>query len=89
VQVISTEVGTNTNEDLRIAPNPATEFLRIQRSQGTAAVITVYDAQGRSVMIDRTSDTTYNLDLSSFKPGMYVVRISTGNGVQSARFVKE
>jgi hypothetical protein len=89
VQVIGTEVGTNTIEDLRIAPNPAKEVLRIARSQGTVADISVYDTQGRSVMIDRTSDTSYNLDVRALKPGMYVIRIRTGNRVQSARFMKE
>lgn len=89
VQVITTAVGTNTSEDLRIAPNPATDVLRITRSQSTAADITVYDTQGRTVLRDRLIDTTHHLDVRALKPGIYVIRINTGNGTQSSRFMKE
>lgn len=89
VQVITTGLGTNTMEDLRITPNPATDVLRIQRNQGTAAEITVYDTQGRTVLRDRMTDTTHHLDVHALKPGIHVLRINTGNGLQSTRFVKE
>ncbi|MBK9418797.1 MAG: T9SS type A sorting domain-containing protein [Flavobacteriales bacterium] len=76
-------------ENLRITPNPATDVLRIQRNQGTAAEITVFDTQGRIVLRDRMTDTTHPLDVHALKPGIYVLRINAGNDIQSTRFVKE
>ena len=89
VQVITTGLGTNTMEDLRIAPNPATDVLRITCNHGTAAEITVFDTQGRTVLRDRVIDTTHHLDVRALKPGIYILRINTGNDIQSTRFVKE
>jgi photosystem II stability/assembly factor-like uncharacterized protein len=89
VQIINTGIVTSTSEGLHIAPNPVIDVLRITRNLGTEADITVYDAQGRYVMLDRMSATTHNLDLHFLKPGLYVLWINTEEGVQSARFVKE
>lgn len=90
VQVINTGIATPavTNTTL-LYPNPANQNVRIQRLDGSPASLTVLDTQGRIVSTERINGTTTVLDISSFKPGLYAIGITSANGVETLRLVKE
>ncbi|MES2388114.1 MAG: cellulase family glycosylhydrolase [Bacteroidota bacterium] len=67
---------------LKLSPNPAGNMLHIESS---AALVSIYDAQGRMVAQTAGSSLLKELNISSLLPGVYAVR----SGSQTARFVKE
>ncbi len=89
VQVISTGLAVVENRTLHLAPNPATDVLRLTRTEADAAVISVVDLQGRTVLTEPLRGTQHALDVATLTPGVYAVRVSSAAGLQSARFVKE
>lgn len=71
---------------LSLAPNPTNGPLRTQLTE--AAVLSVYDAQGRLVWQQGAAPGEVLLQLDALQPGMYLLR-SEGRTVRSARFVKQ
>jgi hypothetical protein len=82
-------------ESTSIYPNPAEEVVTINYNLPAGVrdgELSIIDAQGReikSAKIDRTFNDV-KLDVSSFKPGMYLYRISAGGRVVStSKFIKQ
>ena len=74
-------------------PNPATEFIYVDAP--ASASIEVYSVDGRLITaLDAISDNSANnvsrqIDTYNLTAGVYVVNITTANGTQSLKFVKE
>lgn len=76
-----------------IHPNPAHEKLTLSSSvDARDAKVFIIDILGRTLLERQVSINTgepLELSLSSFAVGTYYLRIETGDGVQTIRFVKE
>lgn len=87
---LSTNDALNYNE-FSISPNPAKSRLNIYLPQNTnEASVTVFDVLGKKVYsksIDALSSTT--VDVSNWNRGVYLVRVTTSEGTQTKRFVKQ
>lgn len=85
---ISEEILSN---EFSISPNPAKSRLNIYLPQNTnEASVTVFDVLGKKVYsksIDALSSTT--VDVSNWNRGVYLVRVTTSEGTQTKRFVKQ
>lgn len=69
-------------------PNPAREVLHIQLTDGDLRGITVFDLQGRSVLVQSTtSSSTASVDLRSLSEGPYVVVVEHAGGSSQHRVV--
>lgn len=83
---------TSSVTELAIAPNPAGDYLEVVYpvKNGDAALISVYDMNGRRVFNDRLESENTRLDLSAMGlgNGVYLLQIKDGDTVQSKRFVK-
>ena len=80
--------------ELTIFPNPAQNELTIDliaKVDGNAQV-QIMDLSGRVLIEDdmnaSSSFAEYFADVSAFKKGTYVIRISTANGIYTKKFVK-
>lgn len=84
-------IADNASEVLSVYPNPVMDVLTIQNLNITSGVIDVLDVQGKLVKSIVISGVTgnYNLDMSGFERGVYVVRITTENTIQETRVVKQ
>ena len=90
VQVISTGIADSVEStSFRLVPNPASGLVRVERAEGSAALLTVLDAQGRVVLEERIVGTSVAIDVSSVKRGMYLVRVASVDGVAVDRLVVE
>jgi uncharacterized repeat protein (TIGR02543 family) len=80
-----------STETARIAiyPNPTNEQLTIENTQFTINRIEIVDMFGRIVGTYPCSRQVVNVNVSSFAPGVYSVRIKTNNGTVTEKFVKE
>jgi len=60
--------------ELLIYPNPARDFLTVQRSSAELEILTVLDGAGRIVMQQSLNSPVQQINLNELAPGMYVVR---------------
>ena len=89
VQVINTGMATVNAGRTRVFPNPATVLVRIERLNASPATVTFLDAQGRVVRSEQVRGSSNTMDVSGLVPGLYLVRIASGAGVESVRLVKD
>jgi hypothetical protein len=68
---------TETNSDLLIYPNPATNYISI-RSLRTMHSITVYNFLGELIYQEKINSMQYQIDLSNFRKGIYFLQTQTG-----------
>jgi photosystem II stability/assembly factor-like uncharacterized protein len=90
VQIISTNIEAATSTGgTRLFPNPASDLVRIERFDPSPATVTLLDAQGRVVANERINSNNARIDVADLKPGIYLVRITTSDRVESIRLVME
>jgi hypothetical protein len=85
---------TNSNL-LSIYPNPARELITINFNSTTSAttdsyVSNIYNSAGELVMQQTANSNTWTQDVSSLKPGAYIIQIKTSNGnlIGNTKFVR-
>jgi hypothetical protein len=84
------------SNNIKIIGNPVNDKLTFNYSSFTAHVIDIkiYDIAGRIVMsnkmnsLEGTITISFPLD-SNLKPSMYVLEVSSGSDIQTAKFVKQ
>ncbi len=74
-----------SNTDIRTAPNPTTGIVQLQNV--TADEIQVFDYTGR--IVQHLTQPVNTIDLSGQPAGLYILQISEGKKLYSARVVKE
>lgn len=72
----------NIVSNINIYPNPATEFISFDCSKNNSNVNTlqIFDINGRLIQEITSFENNYSLNISTFKSGTYVARISFNNG---------
>ena len=83
-----------TNNDLLLSeigvyPNPSTHFIIIDLKNSTTAKVQVYDVIGKLILNVPAYNSNEKLDTSSFKTGVYLVKIKVDNKVVTKRILKE
>jgi len=73
---------------MEVYPVPFTDYLDIRLPEGTSARLTLYQADGRSVLSRNVSSREYTLSIPELKPGIYLLRTETEDRVIVKRLVK-
>ena len=72
------------NLDIKVYPNPATEFIKIllKGNDDLDLQVELYDAIGRELMVSKVyaGENEKSLDVTAFRPGIYFLKIATSNG---------
>ena len=71
----------------RIYPNPVDRLLFIENAEG--ADVTLFNSQGKNILTQKITSEKQAIDISRLSPGIYIVRISTGESVSNYRIIKE
>ncbi len=81
---------------LRVYPNPARSVLHVESSlkNGNGAVIEIFDISGRRQYLDSGSELSSGngeilISLNTLRPGIYMLKISNKEEIQSSSFVVE
>ena len=84
------------SSNIKVIGNPVNDKLTFNYSSFTTHIIDVkiYDITGRIVMSNKmnTSEGTNTISFplaSNFKPSMYILKVSNGANIQTAKFVKQ
>ena len=81
---------TDPKTQIAIAPNPVIDMFNISGMEKGKNTILIYSNDGKLIKSQVTGTTTYNVDISNFSAGLYMVRILNENGSNTTkRIVKK
>ena len=89
----STTLGVNEVaqlKDFKISPNPSKSKLNlILPASDNAFKLDVFDVLGKKILSKEVSKLSSSIDVSKWNNGVYLVRITSENGTQTKRSVKQ
>ncbi len=91
ITLINQDVGMEgrmSGLDIKLYPNPAKDRIFIEIPQEEAEV-SIYNIQGAQLLNMMMQEGKNEVDLSTLKDGIYLVKLITSNGVATERFVKQ
>lgn len=80
-----TDLSNDKATDFTIYPNPVKDRLNIKTAESIVKA-QVFDLSGRMI---QNAQESKELAVSSLKPGIYLLRVETENGIRTKRFIKE
>jgi hypothetical protein len=73
-----------------IYPNPSKSKLNINFAQNSnAAKVEAYDILGKRIYAKILTDIRTSINVSNWKPGIYLIKVNDDSGTQTKRFVKQ
>lgn len=80
---------TSLEENLVLYPNPAREWIQIrsQLPEGGAMILRIYELTGKLVQEQKCSDNQEIISVSNLKPGMYLVKLQTGDTLLKSKLI--
>lgn len=90
-QFTTTNVGVADYEvaEVSLFPNPTTGLVTIQSAASNIQRVEIYDIYGKLLMAENVYNTRANVNVTAFASGVYMVRVSTDNGVFTSRLLKK
>lgn len=87
---VTDEMGTReiANVEVSVYPNPVANQLTIS-SKELVKEVKIYSMTGQLVQVEKPNNADISLNVSSLKPGVYNVHISTTSGTKSVKVVKK
>lgn len=87
--LIHTELGRDTNSEVRIYPNPATSSLHVEVPIRIGAVTyLITDLTGKTVYAETSESAGEIIDVSTIQQGIYVLWVTTGTATSHYLFLK-
>lgn len=91
--VTSSENLTSNSTDIRLYPNPASQYIQLIVPENYAAIglVKVYSITG-SIVDEKAfsgNEGSFRYDISQFKNGIYLMEISAGNQKKVLKFIKQ
>ena len=74
----------NMSNQIKISPNPVSDFLAIETDISDIEKIQIFDVNGQLVK----TTSKLNIDISDLKKGSYIVEIQSGEKVGIVLFLK-
>lgn len=81
---ISLAIGTNTNDDIKLYPNPSGGVIHIKGP--TPKSISIYDINGKCIIISGPANTIH---VETLLPGVYITLINYENGIIRKKFIRQ
>ena len=76
--------------NFKISPNPSSRELNLNLSRlDNNTNVEVFDVLGKKIYADRIENLNKSIDVSQWNNGVYLVRLTSDNGTQTKRFVKQ
>lgn len=77
-----------TKSTVKIYPNPVVDFVSIKHSSKIDAV-EVYNVTGQKVGISKWNAASGTMDMRNLAPGIYIIKVKTGNDVKAVKVIKK
>jgi hypothetical protein len=73
--------------EVAIFPNPANDFIVISLPESSVRYnISIYDISGKMIISKTANGQSLQIDISSFKEGLYIIKMTDGVNVYSGKF---
>ncbi|HNW67481.1 MAG TPA: C25 family cysteine peptidase [Bacteroidales bacterium] len=92
VNIGSTGIAENGTAVNRIFPNPTTDHITVELApmNQISGEIAIYDIYGKLLFTTPIVETVQTIDMSTFAPGMYLIKIMDGNQtIQTEKIIKK
>jgi len=73
--------------DFTVYPNPTQGIVYVEAPAGTT--LEVYDLRGSKLLEAHTQNGSHTLDLSAYSKGVYLLRLQSGERVETQRIMRE
>ena len=88
IEFVITSVTENTDESVRIYPNPAFDYLTLILAENKFKTeIKVYNILGIEKLCSTIEGTKTNIDISNLSDGVYIIEVISGNRIIKHKFV--
>jgi hypothetical protein len=84
----ATGINVNSQSGLSIYPNPTNNILTVETEQSGQLSIQITSLNGRLLYSDKNEGPTHQIDLSSFRKGVYIITIRSRDYVITERIIK-
>jgi PKD repeat protein len=74
--------------DMNVFPNPTNGEVNVSIPESVTVNVSIFDAQGKLVAEQMNVTNNGKLNISNVTPGVYMVRLTAENAVQTFRVVK-
>jgi PKD repeat protein len=74
--------------EMNVFPNPTNGEVNVSIPEGVTVNVSIFDAQGKLVAEQMNVSNNGKLNISNVTPGVYMVRLTAENAVQTFRVVK-
>lgn len=73
---------------LFIFPNPSSDeiFISVSKNFPGRSQVSIYNLQGKKLLSEEISESLFNLDISTFPPGVYIAEVKSGEEVLLSKF---
>ncbi len=86
----TSDINDPVEESYRIYPNPVKELLQVEDlDYFQNALLLIYDSNGKLINSKAIISTTTEIDVRSWRSGMYILKITSDAGVFIHKFIKE
>ena len=85
---LSTDEFAIQNTEFTISPNPSKDKLNIVLPTNDEVNLEVFDVLGKRVYKGTISQLSSSIDVTNWKSGVYLVKVSNDQGTQTKRFIK-
>jgi hypothetical protein len=82
--VINTTSVVELNADFKVYPNPSNGIVNILSGSNTTSVLDVFNMSGQRIM-RKSFANNCSIDLSGFSSGIYILKVTTDNKVNTTR----
>lgn len=72
--------------NVNVYPNPATDRLNVNVGDITA-IVTIFDITGKTISTTDNVSGTFEIDVTNFKKGIYMVKVNSGNATNVKKVV--
>ncbi|MBK9283811.1 MAG: T9SS type A sorting domain-containing protein [Sphingobacteriaceae bacterium] len=80
---------TNELKGLQVYPNPAINSVIVELNNGKEKNIMLTDLSGRVISEKTTTDNKVSVDLNKLSNGLYLIKVQSGNAVETIKLIKE
>jgi hypothetical protein len=85
----STQIPSTQETVFNISPNPGVNELNIRLAHKTDAAVEVYNLLGRKIYTGKLTAMNNAVDITSWRSGIYLVKVITDKKSITKRFVKK
>ncbi len=86
---VATALGSNASESIQFSvyPNPASEYVNLNLVDLDDAQVSVINSSGAVVDSFRVTGSETRIDISAYSQGIYHMLVSSGNSIESKKFI--